>query len=472
MQWLALHFPQLPLDLLGRVEGVPVAVAEPRGGRPSVVLANAEARREGVMPGLTVAGARGLCARLQVRQRDPAGERAALERLAAWACQFSPQLVLEPDALLLEVGRSRRLFGGLGPLLARVREGLAGLGVQAVPFLAPTPEGALQLARAGEQGSAPDLGALKERLARLPLHRLPLGERGHRVLRDAGLRTLGEVLALPRTGLARRFGTDLGDWLDRLLGMAPDPRPAFVPPEMYHGRLELAAEVERVEPLLFPARRLLGELGGFLLGRQLGTQRLDWALHHADLPPTRFSLGAARLERDPGRFQALLRERLERVALPAAVREIELRVDSLAPLADLPPDMLEGRVREQGEALLERLQARLGPDAVKGLRLRADHRPERAFGLCTPGETGAELVFPERPLWLLAEPRTLSVRGGMPWWEGPLVLAGERERVETGWWDGGGVAREYFTARTARGERLWVYRDLVSGDWFLQGLFG
>ncbi len=472
MQWLALHFPQLPLDLLGRVEGVPVAVAEPRGGRPSVVLANAEARREGVMPGLTVAGARGLCARLQVRQRDPAGERAALERLAAWACQFSPQLALEPDALLLEVGRSRRLFGGLGPLLARVREGLAGLGVQAVPFLAPTPEGALQLARAGEQGSAPDLGALKERLARLPLHRLPLGERGHRVLRDAGLRTLGEVLALPRTGLARRFGTDLGDWLDRLLGMAPDPRPAFVPPEMYHGRLELAAEVERVEPLLFPARRLLGELGGFLLGRQLGTQRLDWALHHADLPPTRFSLGAARLERDPGRFQALLRERLERVALPAAVREIELRVDSLAPLADLPPDMLEGRVREQGEALLERLQARLGPDAVKGLRLRADHRPERAFGLCTPGETGAELVFPERPLWLLAEPRTLSVRGGMPWWEGPLVLAGERERVETGWWDGGGVAREYFTARTARGERLWVYRDLVSGDWFLQGLFG
>ena len=472
MQWLALHFPQLPLDLLGRVEGAPVAVAEPRGGRPSVVLANAEARREGVMPGLTVAGAWGLCARLQVRQRDPAGERAALERLAAWACQFSPQLALEPDALLLEVGRSRRLFGGLGPLLARVREGLAGLGVQAVPFLAPTPEGALQLARAGEQGSAPDLGALKERLARLPLHRLPLGERGHRVLRDAGLRTLGEVLALPRTGLARRFGTDLGDWLDRLLGMAPDPRPAFVPPEMYHGRLELAAEVERVEPLLFPARRLLGELGGFLLGRQLGTQHLDWVLHHADLPPTRFSLGLARLERDPGRFQALLRERLERVALPAAVREIELRVDSLAPLADLPPDMLEGRVREQGEALLERLQARLGPDAVKGLRLRADHRPERAFGLCAPGETGAELVFPERPLWLLAEPRTLSVRGGMPWWEGPLVLAGERERVETGWWDGGGVAREYFTARTARGERLWVYRDLVSGDWFLQGLFG
>ncbi len=472
MQWLALHFPQLPLDLLGPVEGAPVAVAEPRGGRYCVALANAAARREGVVPGLTVAGARGLCARLQIRQRDPAGERAALERLAGWACQFSPQLALEPDALLLEVGRSRRLFGGLGPLLVRVREGLSGLGVHAVPFLAPTPEGALQLARAGEEGSVPDLGALKERLARLPLQRLPLGERERAVLRDAGLRTLGEVLALPRAGLGRRFGTGLGDWLDRLLGITPDPRPAFIPPEAYHGRLELAAEVERVEPLLFPARRLLGELGGFLLGRQLGTQRLDWVLHHADLLPTRFSLGLARLERDPGRFQALLRDRLERVSLPAAVREIELRVDSLAPLADRLQELFGSRVREQGDALLERLRARLGPDAVKGLRLRADHRPERAFGLCAPGESGTELVFPERPLWLLAEPRKLPVRDGRPRWEGPLVLSGERERVETGWWDGGGIAREYFTARTARGERLWVYRDLVSGDWFLQGLFG
>jgi protein ImuB len=472
MLWLALHFPQLPLDLLGPVDGVPVAVAEPRSSRPCVILANAEAQREGVVPGLTVAGARGLCARLRVRQRDAAGERAALERLAAWACQFSPRLALEPDALLIEVGRSRRLFGGLGPLLARVREGLAGLGVRAVPFLAPTPEGALQLARAGEEGSALDLASLKERLAFLPLHRLPLGERERAVLRGAGLRTLGEVLALPRAGLARRFGTGLGDWLDRLLGMAPDPRPDFTLPASYHGRLELAAEVERVEPLLFPARRLLGELGGFLLGRQLGTQRLDWLLHHADLPPTRFGLGLARLERDPGRFQALLRERLERVVLPAPVRALELLVDSLASLADRPTDLFEGRVREQGEALLERLEARLGPDAVKGLRLCADHRPERAFGLCAPGETGLGPALPERPFWLLAEPRALRVRDGRPWRGGPLALTGERERIETGWWDGGGVAREYFTARTACGERLWVYRDLVSGNWYLQGLFG
>jgi protein ImuB len=45
------------------------------------------------------------------------------------------------------------------------------------------------------------------------------------------------------------------------------------------------------------------------------------------------------------------------------------------------------------------------------------------------------------------------------------------ERVESGWWDGADVARDYFLAETPGGERLWVYRDRRSRDWFLHGLF-
>ena len=48
----------------------------------------------------------------------------------------------------------------------------------------------------------------------------------------------------------------------------------------------------------------------------------------------------------------------------------------------------------------------------------------------------------------------------------------EAERIESGWWDGGDVSRDYFTASAARGEKLWVYRDRSTREWFLHGLFG
>ena len=472
MGWLALHFPALPLDLLGNGSSIPLAIVEPCDGRSAVCLANAAARRLGVQDGLGVGGARALCATLQIRARDPAREAEALQRLAAWACQFTSQLSLEPDALLLEVGRSARLFGGLRVLVERIGAGLAELGFATVSFLAPTPEGALQLARNGESGEAADRAELERRLGTLPLAALPLEERARRGLHDAGLRRLGELLALPRPGLARRAGADFLDWLDRLLGAAPDPRPLFTPPATYEGRLELPAEIVAVEGLLFPARRLVHELAGFLIGRQLGAQRLDWRLDHAGTPPSRFSLGLARPEREAERLLALLRERLQRLDLPAPVRALALSVDDLVPLAGRPLDLLDGRPSELGLQLLERLQARFGAGAVTGLAVRPDHRPERASTTCAPGRRGVSGRFPARPLWLLVQAEPLALREGRPCWQGSLELEGERERIESAWWAGGGVAREYFVARTRAGERLWIYRDLRSNRWFLHGFFG
>jgi protein ImuB len=462
----------LPLDLLGSGSDIPLAIVEVRNGRSMVCLANPPARRCGVQPGLGAGGARALCAALRIRERDPGLEAEALQRLAAWAFQFTSQLSVEPDALLLEVGRSARLFGGLRTLTERVAEGLAELGFAAVSFLAPTPEGALRLARRGESGEAADRAELEHRLGALPLAALPLDERACGGLHDAGLRRLGELLALPRPGLTRRVGTDFVGWLDRLLGAAPDPRPPFTPPVTYRGRLELPAEIAAIEGLLFPARRLVHELAGFLLGRQLGTQRLDWQLVHAGLPSSRFSLELARPEREAERLLALLRERLQRLDLPAPVRALILSVDDLVPLAGRPLDLLDGRAAEHGLQLLERLRARFGAKAVTGLEVRPDHRPERAFAPCAPGRHGIVCHFPARPLWLLARAEPLAVRDGLPCWQGALELEGERERIESAWWAGDGVAREYFVARTGAGERLWIYRDLRSNRWFLHGFFG
>jgi protein ImuB len=87
-----------------------------------------------------------------------------------------------------------------------------------------------------------------------------------------------------------------------------------------------------------------------------------------------------------------------------------------------------------------------------------------------------------KPLWLLAEPQPLEGTE-QPCFEGTLELEQGPERIESGWWDGRDVQRDYYVARNPAGVRLWVFRDrgraprAVHADdpavrWFLHGVFG
>jgi protein ImuB len=490
MRWLAIHLPALPLEVLGlgHADQTPLAVSISRRGE-RILRCNPAAADCGVRPGLGVGAARALCAGLRILPRRPGAEREALERLAAWSLGFTPQVSLAPPrALLLEVAGSLALFGGPESLIGRVGEGLADLGYQARLALAPTPLGALVLARQGwspVEGLCPlvpDGPALRSALGGLPLAGLGLGL-GRRELEDLtrlGLRRVQDLLRLPRQGLRERLGPQRVDWLERLLGESPDPRPWYAPPPLYRGRIELPGEIELAESLLFPCRRLLLELAGLLMGRRAGARRLDWRLVHGDHTETPFSLGAVRPQWAPDLWLGLLRERLGRLALEAPVREVRLAVTEIDSLdlgsPEVSPDLfprLAGAGRAPDPALLDRLRARLGAESVRGLALIADHRPERAWRWCEPGESGAGIPRADRPLWLLPRPQPLEERQGRPWLGGPLDLGQERERIDTGWWDGQEVARDYFVATGTRGARLWIYRDLKGPrGWYLHGLFG
>ena len=143
------------------------------------------------------------------------------------------------------------------------------------------------------------------------------------------------------------------------------------------------------------------------------------------------------------------------------------------------------RGRHGARLFIERLRAQLGPEAVHGLRLLPGHRPENAWALTGPPPAAPERrpapefarEFPglpqRRPLWLLQTPRPLGVRDGLPRRRGPLRLVSEPERIETGWWDGGEIARDYYTALDMHGVRLWVFRERAAPHgWFLHGVFG
>lgn len=465
MLWLSLYFPRLPLEVFpqGGAAPEPLAIADGR----LVLSCNREAKGLGIGPGMAVSAAAALAPQLRVRKRDEAAEAAVLARLAGWAGQFTPTVSLvPPHGLLLEVGGCLNLFGGLEKLAGQVREGVAEMGYQAFLAVAPTPLGAWLLARAGLEERIVDREELVNRLPSLPVALLGLPPAAGEALNGIGAVSLGDCLRLPRVGLNRRFGTDLLDRLDRALGRVPDPRPPFVPPACFEARVELPAEVWDVEALLFAIRRLLLELEGFLIGRGGGVQRLTLNLAHRKQPATAVVLGLATPGRDARHWLALLRERLGRLALPAAVEAVGLAAEDVQSLGsrNLPLFRDGSQEAEERAALVERLQARLGADAVRGLCAVAEHRPELAWRYGEPGEKGAFPRVGPRPLWLLPEPRPVEPGG--------LALQAGPERIESGWWDGRDVARDYFVAEDGQGVRLWVFRERGGvGRWFVHGLF-
>jgi protein ImuB len=411
--------------------------------------------------------------------RDEAAEAAALESLAAWAGQFTSFVSLvPPDGLLLEIGGSLALFGGLDTLLKRVRHAIAALGYSARFGVAPTPLGAWLLARAALEEPVTAMHRLPACLAPVPLACLDLPARIVESLRSVGIERFGDCCRLPRDGVARRTDPRLLAYLDRALGKRADPRLPYTPPPTFQRRLSLPGEVRDTGTLLIAARRLLLELAGYLQARAGGVQALEWHLAHRRSPATRLVIELVTPSRDAGHLLMLLRERLARVALAEAVVYLGIRVRDILPLAPSNQDLYgqEGVPGGDWRALVERLRARLGKTAVQGLAVSAEHRPEKAWRCCAPGESPAgaspSAHTPGRPLWLLDPPEELRTVAGEPFLEGRLHLARGPERIESGWWDGHDIARDYFEALHTSGTCYWIYRELrARRAWYLHGVF-
>lgn len=412
---------------------------------------------------------------LQVKPRDTVAEQEALERLAAWSGQYTSCVCLvAPDALLLEIAGSRSLYGSIEELIDEIRVGLNSLGYTAMLAAAPTPLGATWLARAGREAQVSDHAGLFNALAALPLDCLALPAERTELLHGLGLATLIDCLRLPRDGIARRVGAEILDLLDRAFGRLPDPRKPFVPPEYFRARLGLPAPVATCEALLFPLHRLLLELAGFLLARGLGAAALNIVLHSTRSQSTPLRLQLVAPSRDAQHLTGLVRERLERLTLAAPVEEIIVEVDALRPLAPQRLDFFAGAKTAQvmRAEMVEQFQARLGREAICSIAGNPEHRPERAWRYVPPDTIAPVVATNSRPLWLLPAPVTLEVREGKPYWNGLLALEPERERIESGWWDGEEIARDYFVARNRQDQRFWVFCELRSRQWFLHGVFG
>ena len=468
--WLGIRFPHLALDLQTRGQarsGLPVAVSESIRRRELIIDCNPAALAGGVKPGMPVTAALGILDGLQVVERNTGAEQQALQRLAAWCYQYSNQVNIPGDraGLFLEAGASERLFGCPQVLGSRLERELGQLGYHAITGSAPTPEAAwLACAESLHINST---GAIRQQLGPLPLDRLQLDAAQQAAMERMGFRQLRDLLRLPRKALTRRFGPGLSDYLERLLGVRPDPRTLFQPPERFTSRLELPAEIQHCQALLFPLKRLLEELCGVLRGGDTAVQFLHIVLGHEAHGDTRLELGLQSPTQDAVRLVRVLREHLERLRLPQGVREIHLEAPQLLKFNAGQHSLFMDTPAEQQqdiEQLAERLQARLGHGSVAGITGVEDHRPEYSWRTRALNEHSDCAALAHRPSWLLPKPRRCAI-------ENYEILAGP-ERIESGWWDGRDCRRDYFIVRDTQGSTLWAFREYKPHrGWYLHGIF-
>jgi protein ImuB len=453
--------------------------------------------------------------------------------VASMALGFTPRVAVLDEAVLMDVTGSLRLFGGLARLMALLEQRLLEFfKSNSLPALVRRAQGATSLIALGRlrmktgQGAGPP-----HRVAELPMHTLSAARPHLGVLERTGCRHWDDLLRLPRDGVARRFGAELLEALDRARGSVADEYEWRVLPDHFEEKIELDALVTHAPALMAGAERLLARLQAWLLGRQSGLSalRLTWQLDkRRDVPPTgEIEVRTAQPAQDLRHVARLLAEQLAQHKLPAPVFSLSLRSLATEPLADAAAatTSLLMTERKQGDSaveLIERLSARLGEAQVLAWQPRADHRPEQmqrwvpaqhALKSIAAGARPARArgqkdlkisAFPGvrsealYPGWLLPEPLKLAVSGNSPVYQGRLQrLAGPQRLEATGWLapsEGAYQAhaerqlpptmRDYYIYRSAQGGLLWIYSVRLAlpaaparpvlqqrHDWYLHGFF-
>ena len=440
--------------------------------------------------------------------------------LGWWALRYTPKVVLCQNVVLLEVSASTRLWGGLSALLQHIFTSnkpvvLVKYAQGATSFIAFAQLVTAPLALGnGSQGLVVD---------DLPLSALAAAHLHLDTLARLGVHTWGQLRALPRGGVTRRFGGPLLDALDQAYGVRPDIHPWLVLPEVFDAALELAFQVESAPALLFATRRLLAQLKVWLQLRHRGVLGLElvWQMDARRHTAAQGALQwrTAQPTQDSLHLQRLLGEHLAHVSLPAPVHTLRLRTLDTQALANTSTSLLPEAINtgDSTTQMLERLSARLGRDKVLQLQPRLDHRPECMQVWCNKdinliasnqlttstrgqkhiknsgfGASGTHAQWPQSlyPTWLLDEPLPLVVRHQRPYYQGLLTLLLGPQRLEAGWWGGGDCAlRDYFVARNRQSVLLWIYRQRLMGarasdaagvpcqavdgsaQWYLHGFF-
>jgi protein ImuB len=509
----------------------PFATVITAAGRQMLAAVNPAATAKGIAAGMPLADALSFLPGLATRPAELAEDAAALRRLAEWCGRYSPWTAPDgSDGVKIETTGSAHLWGGEARLAADLSQRLTRQGIAHRLAIADTLGAAWAVARFGQLEERPICcrlaaeaavivppGETRAALAPLPVAALRLDPAIVEGLHRVGLRRVGDIMAMPRDALARRFGETVARRLDQALGDLPEPLSPLSEVPSRRVRLSLAEPISDPADLARAAERLTLDLVSRLAREGMGVRRLDLGFHRVDGRVEHIRIGTARPSRDPVHLAKLLIGKLDTVDPGLGIEDVILAAFAVEPLMPEQIEMTGGANASAGTAaLFDRIGARLGLDALARLEPRESHIPERA-SVAAPvsesplpnppplagegarrvsgGRVGATLRKPPRPIRLFAPPEPVEAFWVLP--DDPpfrftwrhrthsIAQADGPERIAEEWWRPDGrligsagspdAIRDYYRVEDASGRRFWLFRAGLPGDppprWFVHGVF-
>ena len=495
-RWQQLNESLVSKSLVSKSLGAePLALTD----RRLVYAANEAALGLGIHVGMPVSQAQAMLPGLRVETADPAGDVAALRRLAGWCVRFSPLAApCAPDSVWIDVTGCAHLYGGEERLVQAVMERLGEAGLAARVAVADTPGCAHALARYGLDAlCVVPPGEVPAALEPLPIEALRLEAAMSAGLRQIGFDTIGQLTAAPRGPLARRFGAGLMRRLDQALGRAGEPLEPVAPAGLIRVRQGFPEPIATPDDLLRITALLTEQLCGKLRQADLGASRLDLVFVRVDGSPQMVRVGTAAATRDAAHLTRLLSAQIETVDPGFGVDSVWLAAPLTGRLGarQIVSDLAVGGEAADLSSLIDTLLNRLGSRNLFRVAAVESDIPERSVRrvALSGGEMGggwpASLPRPSR---LLSPPRAVDAVALLPDHAPLQFTLGKHahrvrrsdgpERIFGEWWradDEFFAVRDYFQVEDEEGRRFWLFREgdgehPESGDmgWYLHGVFG
>ena len=427
----------------------------------------------------------------QLSELSESQQTQILTELAGLAENVSATVSFHSQALVCEIRSSLRYFGGIDNIHSRLQSLIVpalqnrSLGDSFLYAASPTVNGSLLLARSGHNALVYQKENLRSALGKLSVDVLDLQKEQRRRLHSMGVRKIRDIWRLPTEGLHKRFGSSFVNSLSKAVGKSPEPTRNYIPSPEFSASYDLPYEVENLHYLLPIIDEMLIKLRDFLIQRDLSTSRLQLSMIHEKRSRTEIDIGLRQATRQRDHLLLLIETHFAQLAVPAPVVGLKLEVRQFdAFLSESDALLTEEQIGHGSkinsknlDQFMEQLHARLGDDVLKSINTVAEHCPEYAtqqLNYTDRKATGkpAEVARNLRPFWLLDRPVQLTLRNGRLYHNQAINLISGPERIETSWWSGQEIRRDYYIAREQNGSRLWIFRErLEERQWYLHGYF-
>ena len=458
MLWLAIHFPNLALEVFTspqrKIQNLCPSVVTYKN---KVVATNSAAVKAGVLPNTSLVTAKSITNELQYFKKNLSKEIKELASLSEPLHQFSSMIcIAESDCLLIEIGKSSKLFT-TDEVLLKINNLYLELGYTTrIRFSQSILEAIILATTGADRIQEASLG-----LARLEEH--GISPSVQTAMTDMGFSKFEDLLSLSRPELGKRFGKEIPFLLSKLDGQHNDPQKYLYASESFELEKQLIQAVQSKGPYLDKQMLDLAiELEKWLVKRNLNCERLEWQFSEHTKKTTLISVDFSGGAQSHQEFLHVTRLRIEKKELPFEVLTIRLAAKLTSERQSTTDCLISSSRKRLGlipnhnaSQLVNRLRARLGNDACVQLKTKAHHSPESSWTKDYSLNLGEmkwgsnRSIYKKRPLWLLKTPTLIPI-------DQFLLIEGP-EKIKTEWWNHSS-SRTYYIAQHQSGSICWIYK--------------